>query len=491
MFPLTLAFDALADFVKRTADPLATTKNILPTPDEESRRRADEVRRHEVDAQQRNDSPLARYLTALREAVSQKQSGVPVEPEVMKEVEELRRQLLQGDGFGEAPRKLPADAERAFTFLRRDVPAPEAAPTPERKTLDRADDLEVDDQVLAELNALAVDDPFLYELPEFESPEDAQVKDFVRRYFAEGFEDHAPADLHKSLEQQISQRQQVPLIGDETLQLVQAQLEPREARVFAQLKPEQRSQYLKMTPDEKVFVQQLKPDEREHYFTLNPDTRVLFRKLQPELRQQQVSQAKASQEAAAKLPPEELAKNIATNLMKSLDLSPVREPDLREKATAMAYNYLKSNGGDRAHAEMGTLRTLLSDPKVLHPLLADLGEGLVESTSPNAIAYREGMENEPTVAEKKPKGEVDEDGKPAPKLKKGRANYGQHFQRVRHTLPQLAQQLVQPGMTRKALLDGMKKAVIVSADYLVTYPRRMAVKSGVDPMRFRNRTFVG
>ncbi|MFL5319185.1 MAG: hypothetical protein ACJ790_05975 [Myxococcaceae bacterium] len=487
--PLTFAFDALADFISRTTDPSAVPgAAIAPavTFQDETHQRDNDVRQAEANARASRDTALQAFLQDLRKAIADPARADPdTRAQIARQLEEQKRQLLQGDGFGTRRKDLPPEIDRALQFIKTNDPA--AAP-PE---VAGDDDLEIDPEVLAELSALGSDDPFLVEFEEHD-PEAGRIRDFVQRYFSEGFEDHRPRDASKPLDQQQpqTQRNEPRVVGDSSLQLVSAQMEPAEKRAFIQLKPEQRGQYLAMNADEKSFVRQLQPDEREHYFTLNPDSREQFRKLAPEVRTQRGQETKKAQAAAAKTPPEELSKSIAQNLMKALDISAARDPELREKAMTLAWNFVTSTNGDRAKAEMGTLKALLADPQISQPLMDDLQETLEEATSPAARAY-----SETDPVKKEEKSSSPEDGELKKKLKKGAGNYGAHFQRIRHTLPQLAQQLVQPGLTRKNLLDGMKKAVIVSADYLVNYPKRAggsAQKSGGGaPMGFKHRTIAG
>lgn len=486
-----LGFDALTDFVARAYETATSTGGTLPPasiiapkPPEEQKVLDDIQRRLvqlQADARKQNDAPLQRLAQNLEAAWTARAEGRPFEPKVLEQFEKARQELQRGaDGFGE-PRKLPPELERALNSLRS-----EPAPTQVGPTIQP--DIDVEAELAAAEAEFAAENPGMSLYDDSGVIDDAKVKAFVQKYYSEEFE--APPDIdpmNRQSEEEIlsqlpeSQRErllQLPaterkflLTADPAQQIVYAQMMPDEAKFFAGLKPDQRGQYLAMTADEKVFFRTLNPDERALYLTLNPDNRALFRGISPQERKTRVVEWKQKQTKDAGRPIEQVAPELADSVLEELGMDPIRDSGIREKARALAFNYLKQTPGDRAAAETGLKKALLQDPHVLDGLLDDIEEALdAEPTASDgkAIGGKAFVDEDeaPAVADK------DEDKKKTkePPRRARVGEYAQHFARIRQTLPHLAQQMVQPGLTRQQMIEGMKNAVVVSAELAAAYP---------------------
>src|SRR4051794_4231464 len=100
--PLLLAFDALADFVSRTTDPTAVPGAVIApavTQQDETKKRENELRQAEANARATRDTTLEQYLLKLRDALASPARSEPdSRTQLVRDLEEARRQLLQGDG---------------------------------------------------------------------------------------------------------------------------------------------------------------------------------------------------------------------------------------------------------------------------------------------------------------------------------------------------------------------------------------------------------
>lgn len=483
-----LGFDALTDFVARayetatTADASSPTSIIAPRPPEEQRAQ-DELQKKLVliaqDARQRSDAPLEKFARAVEQAWTSRNQGLPVDDKTLKQLEQSRTELKSGDGFGQA-RTIPPELDRALSALRAapSAPPPPGQPQPE---------LDVEAELALAESQYAAENPGASLYDDSGVIDDRKVKEFVQKYYAEEFE--APPEvgqLTQQSEEEIlaqlpeSQKQklmQLPaaersflLTADPSHHIVHAQMQPDEAKFFAGLKPDQRGQYLSMTADEKKFFRTLNPDERKLYLSLNPDNRAQLRQLNPAERKVRVAEAKAREGKDSGRPIEEVAPELADSVLSDLGLDPVRDVGMREKARALAFNYLKQTPHDRAAAETGLKKAMLQDPGVLDALLDDLEEALDhEPTAPEAKAISKKFVDEDEGAQKKPKKE--------PVRRAHVGEYTQHFARIRQTLPQLAQRMVQPGLSRKQMIEGMKNAVVVSAELAAAYPNRKGMRA--------------
>lgn len=484
-----LGFDALTDFVARAYETALTTTPppasiIAPKPPEEQKT-LDEIQRRlvqiQAEARRQADPPLEKFAKQLEQAWTARAEGRPVDPKALEQFEKTKKELQSGDGFGE-PRRLPPELDRALSSLRTE-PLPAQAPVAHG-------DIDVEAELAAAEAQFAAENPGMSLYDDSGVIDNAKIKAFVQQYYAEQFEappevDQMPKQSEEEILAQLPDSQKKKLLelpaaernflltADVPHQIVHAQMQPDEAKFFAGLKPDQRGQYLAMTVDEKKFFRSLNPDERALYLSLNPDSRAMFRALSPQERKARVADFKQSQAKDLGRPLEEVAPELADSVLADLGMDPVRDVSIREKARALAFNYLKQTPNDRAAAEAGLKKAMLQDPTVLDPLLDDLEEALdAEPTATDLAA----VGGKAFVDEDEAKTEADEKKarkrfkEPPRRARVG--EYTQHFARIRQTLPNLAQQMVQPGMTRQQMIEGMKNAVVVSAELAAAYPNR-------------------
>ena len=486
-------FDSLSAFMATAYETAATewpSTPLAPLPPAEQVV-LDDIQRKlvtlEQDAKQRSDPPLARFAKQLNEAWTARWNDKPFDPKLVAQLEKAKTELEAGDGFG-PPRRLPEEVDRALISL---ATQPER-PTPENPHAGHEVDLEAE-VALAEAQ-FAAENPGMSLYDDAGEINDAKVKAFVQKYYSEEFEpaatesEQATPQSEKEILATLPKTEREKLLklpaaerafllhADPAHQIVHAQMPPAEAKLFAAMKPAERGQYLAMNADEKVFFRSLNPDERKLYLTLNPGSRTEFRSVTPQERSTKVAEWKTKQAQDAGKPIEQAAPELADSVLADLGMDPVRDVSIREKARALAFNYLKQTPNDRAAAEAGLKKALLSDPTVLEPLLDDLEEALDrEPTASDAPALGKKFEDEDETAEakKKPKKSAARsslDDQPPRRARVG--EYAQHFARIRQTLPRLAEQMVQPGMTRKQMIEGMKNAVVVSAELAAAYPNR-------------------
>ncbi|MBX5482016.1 MAG: hypothetical protein IRZ16_09300 [Myxococcaceae bacterium] len=518
------ALDLLTDFVQQTQaelgfDPLGgpQPEQIQQQQEVQKQQREDAQERQEQVARQldqaireadrRADQPLRNLLTKLKEAVLAGPPETPGEEKALKELLNPGMLLQQQDGFGEQKASLPPAVKQAVEYLRYVLENPIPPPSSDLEVLD-----ELAAQKLAQANEAGAP---AEATPEHVDPRDQKVREFVARYFSEAFEDAPRPALDKPLPQTPQEKlaqlpkdarpdtpafarltpeeQKFVLTADAREIAAYNQLPKDQKSVFRELKPHERREFLKLSPDEKQFVQQLEPEARSHYLNLHPDGRAELRQKSPEQRAAIFAEVKQQQAEVKKQPPEKVAQTLGKELLSQLGLRPEKKPQLLEKARALAYNYLTASGGDLAQAQMGTLKALIQQPEVQRALEKDVAAALKAEMAPagsnetqEAAASNEParLKDELRVGDQRDEQQSDlqhdqkqeqkAEQRPFFRLQQG-VNYTQHFQKIRHVLlPEFAMKLVQPGVTRDQIVEGMKKAVIVSAEFAQSHPPRSA-----------------
>lgn len=572
--------DLLTDFVQQTqaelgADPLGTQPEVQEQQQADEQQRTEQKARQEQTVAQldqaikqavaRGDDALKNVLVKLKDAVLAGPPESPGEEKVLKELINPGKLLHEQDGFGAQKASLPPAIQKAVEYLKAVLENP-AAFAPQSAEADLEELAAHEIAHATETGAPSGEAPV-----EHADPQEKKIKDFVAKYFSEGFETKKPT-LDKPLpeKQQAAAQPQQPqatlktktgeqpavapeakpalpspkealthlskdtrpdtpafarltpeeqkfvLTADSKQIAAYNQLPQEQKSVFRDLQGHERGPFLKLSADEKKFLQSLAPEEKSYFLSLHPDGRNELRQKSPEARAQIFGDFKKSQAAAKSEAPEKVANQIGKELLSQLGIKPEKKPALLEKARALAYNYLASSKGDLNLAQMGTLKALIAQPEVQRALEKEVASAIKAAIQGPAEDTKEAGESSESAAssetsessgsrESKPssfsaanpkggkasltgeaklevkrdetRGEAKQeqtDHKETFRAREG-VNYAAHFQKVRHVLmPEFALKLVQPGVTREQIVEGMKKAVMVSADYAEAHPPRRA-----------------
>lgn len=407
-----------------------------------------------------NDRAVEALLRQLASALEQKDPHRAWDPARLQKLRAQQAKLKQSDGFGGgAKRALPAEIDQALAAL--------VAVVPQKARPGFVEEEELSD---AERELLEMEAEYERELaarpPGYEEIDETEIRDEVEARLVAGFEtpegdtrteEQILADLPQSVRQKmlaLSKEERLFLFyADTEALMVHGQLSAPEQAVFVQLDAEQRATWLVMRPDEKQFVEKLDKDARRYFLRLNPENRDQFRRATPSERQARLAEAKKAQEALSKKSPDDAARTLVSRIFDDLGLVPAWYPELYQRASALAFNYLRENRTDEGRAHLGTLRILLDEPDVIEPLLDDLEAVLGGAT-----------ENELTPMSRG-------GGAISPLL------LAEHFVRIRQELYGLIKQVAQPGLTRNALTEALKKCVLVSASVALSRSRKPPVAS--------------
>lgn len=485
--------DILTDFVQRTHAELEAREVAQREAEQRARERsqaeADRSRVSEklqqaiADASRRGDLGLKALLERVQKAL---EPGVPRDAALMEALKNPEH--MDADSFGAPREAIPPVLKEALAYFERyRVPDTSSAARPDLPPP------EVESPGHTESPTAPANDPARTsasaQAPRPPAPDDV-ARRFVSQYFTERFEDpstrlppfrQAPATAEvarapelPAFEAMSPEEQHFVLTADDRQMAVYARLPPDLRTVYREFRPEHRGEFLKLSADEKTFVRQLDPADRHFFLSLNPDHRAKVRQMSPEQRSAWFGELKAQQAQLQNQPPEKAARALGETLLRDLGV-PLREGSpLLEQARALAFNYLQQSKGDLIAAQTGTLKALLNLPEVQQ----EVERAVMASVSADTGTV--------------PKGSGQAQGGAAGVPQRPTADYLGHLQRVRHVLPEFAQRMVQPGLSREQLVEGLKKAVIVSADFAHAYPPRQ-FDDRADPVRrgLRSRALRG